>query len=568
MKHRILIVVSIAFVFVGLGWTAYRAVAPPDTQLSKFVPAGPLLYLEAKDFSSLLSEWNSSPHKGQWLKSDSYEMFSRSRLFLRLQAAGQQFAAAAGLPADLDFFSQVAGQRSAVALYDIGKLQFLYITYLPSAKSMQTSLYQTRSKFEPRIAGGVGFYVRRDPDSEREVVFAIAGDYLLLATREDLIADALQLMAGKPDRTVESDPSWTQATSAAGQAGDLRMVLDLQTLVPNGYFRTYWVQQNITDLSQYSAAVSDLFRSGSEYREERVLVRKKEPDHPSSAESLAAAADLSRFVPDIAGEYVSAAHPSAESCFALLETKILAPHLGPAPVSQFAPQVVFTSVEQAGGSDLETPIDQAPAEAPVTRSASALKDLLDKTPVLASLQLQSTRRDPAGVFVRIHSAVVLSASSDWSEGAVRSALTEFVRPGLTAGQLGVWWQQKSGYQQLDGLWPLTVAVRGKYLLVSDDPTLTESVLSNLEKKSERKPLDYYAGFNHKRERENFSRFTGLVDRPGATASFANNSPREPQFFSGNIASLSGTLADVSAERIEIRSDGGKVKQTVTYEWSQ
>ena len=568
MKHRILIVVSIALACAGMGWAAYQAALPPDTRLSKFVPAGALLYLEAKDFSALLRDWNSSPQKREWLKSDSYEVFSRSRLFLRLQGAGQQFAAAAGLPADLDFFSQVAGQPSAVALYDIGKLQFLYITYLPSAKSMQTSLYQTRSKFDPRNAGGVDFYVRRDPDSEREVAFAISGDYLLLATREDLLAGALQLMAGKQDRTVENESWWMQSTSAAGQAGDLRMVLDLQTLVPNGYFRTYWVQQNISDLSQYSAAVSDLFRSGKEYREERVLVRKKESDHPASAESLAAAADLSRLVPDIAGVYVTAAHPSAESCLALLESKILAPHLGPAPVSQSAPQVQLTSGEQGGGSDLETRIDQAPAAVPTTSSTSRLKDLLDKTPVLASLQLQSTQRDPAGVFVRIHSAVVLSASSAWSDDGVRSALAEFVRPALTAGQLGVSWQQKSGYQQLDGLWPLTVAVRGTYLFVSDDPILAESVLSNFQSKTERPSLDYYAGFNHKRERENFMRFTGLVDRPSAATTLGNGSPRQPQFFSGNMASLSATLADVSRERIEIRSGRGTVKQTVTYQWSQ
>jgi hypothetical protein len=44
--------------------------------------------------------------------------------------------------------------------------------------------------------------------------------------------------------------------------------------------------------------------------------------------------------------------------------------------------------------------------------------------------------------------------------------------------------------------------------------------------------------------------------------------REPQFFSRNLASLSSTLAAVSAERIEVHGDGGKVRQTVTYEWSQ
>ena len=152
---RILIILCVAVACAGIGWAGYRAVSAPDVPLSKFVPAGPLLYLEAQDFSALLSDWNSSAQKKQWIKSDNYEVFSRSRLFLRLQGAGEQFAAAAGIPPDMDFFSQVAGRRSTVAIYDIGKLEFLYITYLPSAKSMQSSLYQTRAKFEPRNAGGV-----------------------------------------------------------------------------------------------------------------------------------------------------------------------------------------------------------------------------------------------------------------------------------------------------------------------------------------------------------------------------------------------------------------------------
>jgi len=567
MKKRILIVVCIALGCAGIGWAAFRAGAPAEKPLSKFVPAGPMLYLEAKDFSSLLSEWKASPQKRQWLKSDSYEVFSRSRLFLRLKGAGEQFATAAGLPADMDFFPQIAGQRSTLALYDVGKLQFLYITYLPSARSMQTPLYQTRSKFEPRNAGGVDFYVRRDPDSEREVAFAVSGDYLLLATREDLLAGALQLMAGKQDRTVESDTWFNQSASAAAEGGDLRMVLDLQSLVPNGYFRTYWVQQNITDLSQYSAAVSDLFRSGKEYREERALIRKKETDHGASAESLAAAADLSRLVPEGTGVYVSMASPRPDTCYTLLETKILAPHLGRAPISHFAPQVQLGSGERGAASDLEARIDQAPAAALVSNSATALKELLDKTPVLAALHLQSSEKDSAGVFIRIHSAIVFSAATDWNDDAVRSVLTEFVRPGLTASQLGVSWHQKSGYQQLDGLWPLTVSVRGKYLLVSDDPTFMESMISNFQNKLDRKPLEYYAGFNHQRERENFNRFTALIDRPSASTRYGG-SDREPQFFSGNVSSLSTTLAEVSAERIEIRSDEGKVKQTVTYQWSQ
>jgi hypothetical protein len=566
---RFFIFSGIALACVAIGWITYLAAAPAPPPLSKYVPAGPLVYLEATDFSALLSDWNASPQKKQWLTSDNYEVFSRSRLFLRLKGASDQFAAAAGLPPDMNLLSQVAGERSVFALYDVGNLQFLYITHLPSAKAMQTTLWQTRSKFEPRSAGGVDFYLRRDPQSQREVAFAVSGDYLLLSTREDVMAGALQLMSGKQDRTVESEQWWAQSTAAAGQAGDLRMVLNLEELVPSGYFRTYWVQQNITALKQYSAEVSDLYRSSRQYREERVLIRKEEPEPASPPSGRAAVADVVRLVPSEAGVYRAEANPTSATAFALLEAKLLAPHLGPVPASQVAPQVQLTSGEQGGGSDLETRIDQAPVERPAApQSVSALKELLDKTPLLASLEVQSTAPDEAGVFVRIHSALIFVAASEWNQAAVQSALTDFVHPGLTAGQFGVGWQAESGYQRLDGLWPLITSVRGNYLLVSDDPGLAEAMLANFSRKSDRKPADLLAGFNHQGERANFARFSKVVDRPSATVADTENRKGEPQFFSNNMASLSATFAAVSAEQIEVRSEGNKEQQTVTYEWAQ
>lgn len=565
---RLILILSAALASVGVGLAGYRAAASPETPLARFVPAGSLLYLEAKDFSSLLSDWNSSREKRLWAESDNYEVFFRSRLFLRLKGASDQFAAAAGLPPNMDFLTQVAGAHSVFALYDVGKLEFLYITYLPRATSMETTLWQARSKFEPRNAGGIDFYLRRDPESGREVAFAVEGDYLVLATREDLMAGALALISGKQDRTIEAEPWYAQATAAAGTAGDLRMVLDLETLVPNGYFRTYWVLQNITDLSQYGAAVSDLFRSRKQYREQRVLIRKKAFENEPSGESLAAAADLLRLVPENSGAYESTANPAVASSFALLETKLLAPHLGPAPASRIAPAVELTSGEQGSGTDLETRIDLAPQTASASpQSLSALRLLLEKTPILASLAVESTDRDSAGVFVRIHSAIVLATSSSWDDQAVRAAITDFVRPAFTASQLGLGWAQKNGYQQLDGLWTLAVSVREKYLLVSDDPTLMESLCGNFSRNPDRKPVAYAAGFNHRQERDNFVRLTTLIDRPNVRAAGADPG-EQPQFFSGNVAGLSAALGAVSAERIETQSERERVRQTVTYEWSQ
>jgi hypothetical protein len=566
---RLIVFLFLCAVCFGVSWAAFQGVAVEEPAYSHFFPSGALLYLQAKDFSALLSDWNGSPQKQQWLQSANYEVFSRSRLLLRLKGASGEFAAAAGLPAEMNFLGQIAGGQSSLALYDIGKLQFLYITRLSSANSIQSGLWQTREKFETRNAGGVTFYYRRDPESEAEVAFAAVGDHFLLATREDLMAGALQLMSGSKDRTIEAEQWWSQSVGAAGPAGDLRLVLNLEKIVPSPYFRSYWVQRNITDMKQFSAAVSDLFRSRKEYREERVLVKKS----PSAAEAptdtgAVAVADLVRLVPTQASIYEVRANPSAADCFALLETKILAPHLGPAAVEQLAPQVQLTNGETGNGSDLETRIDQAPLQHVVSGDLSApLKDLFEKNHIRAILQLQSSERDKSGVFVRLHSTVALLGDADWNESVVRASLADFVRPGLTAGQLGVDWQNRSGSLELNGLWFLVMAVRGKYLFISDAPTLLDGMIANMKEKTVLKPALFAAGFDHTRERDNFIRLTSLLDRSGGERGAFSGAGHIPEFFSENIASLSSTLAGVGSEKIVIRDSGDKVLQTVTYEWS-
>jgi hypothetical protein len=213
-------------------------------------------------------------------------------------------------------------------------------------------------------------------------------------------------------------------------------------------------------------------------------------------------------------------------------------------------------------------IDQSPLPAAAPKAISALKQLLDKTSTIASLEVQFTDRDKTGVFVRTRSAIVLASGSEWDQSAVHSALVDFVQPGMTASQLGVEWQARTGYQQLDGLWPLAVAAHGKDLVVSDDPALMEVILANFNRKVDAKPAIFVAGFNHAREQEKFGRFFGLVDGPRSSDPAYPGMSRQPQFFSGNMASLSAALSTVTKENIVVRSDGNKVLQTVTYEWAQ
>jgi hypothetical protein len=564
MKRAILVAL-LSVGFFGVTWGAYRVATPGEPELSHFVPSGALLYLQAKDFASLLADWDKSQEKASWLKSKNYDVFSQSRLLLRLQDAGNEFSKAAGVPVGADLLHQVAGKQSVLALYDIGKLQFLYITRLASTDSMQSALWQTRSQFETRTAGGVNFFYRQDPESDREVAFAVTGDHLLLATRQDLMAGALQLLAGDKAPSVEAEPWWARSVAAGGPPGDLRMVLNLEKIVPSTYFRSYWIQQNITDMRQYSAAVSDLTRSAKEYHEERVLLRKDVAHEVPESKGPAAVAEILSLVPANAGIYEAKADPDGKGCLELLTAKILAPHLGPAAPDKLAPQVQLGGGETGSASDLETRIDQPPTQDSVKGDGSApLQALFAKNHVLAQLQLQSTERDSAGVFIRIHSAVAFLAEADWDEQAVHAALVEFVRPGLTTGQLGVGWKTASGYSVLDGLWPLAVAVRGKYMIVSDNSAFLASALEGINKKPPASAAVFVAAFDHQHEQESFVTFTKMLD----LGSSAPQSGGSPEFFSENMASLSFTLKAVSSEKIVIHDAADRQTQTVVYVWAQ
>jgi hypothetical protein len=346
------------------------------------------------------------------------------------------------------------------------------------------------------------------------------------------------------------------------------MVMNLEKIVPSPYFRSYWIQQNVSDMKQYVAAISDLFRGNLEYREERVLLRRA-ANAAASADQSGAVADLVRLVPDNTGLYEARGCPSIEFCFDPLETKLLAPRLGPTQPGQLAPNPQLSSGEAGSSFDLETRIDQPPGQnASDSKGSPALKQMLRENSVQAVLQVQSTERAADGVFVKIHSAIALAGGSAWSESAVRSALANFVRPNLTTAELGVGWRPVNGYYELDGLEILLAAARGNYLIVSDDSSLISAMLANMNRKVEARPANFVAGFEHGRERENFSRFATAVDRPDVSQQDYPGNARTPQFFSENIASLSSTLSGFSSEKIVVRSAGDKELQTVTYKCSQ
>ena len=556
--------------------------AAPARPLAQITPAGALLYIEAKDFGALLKDWDTSPEKQTWLKSDNYEVFSRSKLFLRLKHDQAEFARAAGFPPDMAMVDQVAGDMSAFAVYDIGKLQFLYVTRMPQAHAAESVLWKKRGDYQPRKVGNADYYVRVEPESQRTVAFAVSGDYLLLATREDLLAQSLSLLTSSEGKAVAGEGWYTKSVSAGGQPGDLRMVLNLDAIVATPQFKSYWIQENVGDIkARYSSEVTDLFRTPAEYREERVLLLKGDDQQKVGGKSVAdpaaeaAVGQLLRLVPANQSFYQSWAKPSTDELMTAVSTEILSPHFGPRPVSKVAPGASATSGTVGSESDLETRIDE-PQPAPVKVGEDPLKVLLAAAEPVAVLKLKDTQQTQDGVFVRPRTAVAILAKSAWNADSVREVLQRSLETMTTARLGATWTPRKQGsntYYQLDGLSPLSIFTEEKLLVVSDSPETMQALLNGTHKSGSGGAW-YASGFEHAHESGNFIKMTRSIENTGVNPGLAgnpehgNDSTRQPKFFSDNIGGLSKTLQRVQTESIEIHDLGDRETQTVRYKWTE
>ncbi len=551
MKPRVLQLLAAAIVLVALAPLAWVQNADVES-LSRYLPAGPVVALEAQDFRSLLSAWNASPEKAAWLGSDNYAAFSRSKLFLRLEEAQAEFAAATGFPIDLTQVQSIAGGESVVGVYDIGELRLLYITRLDQSAALESALLRSRLDLEPRQAGGVNYWVRSDDESGRSIAFGIADGLLFVATDDSLLGRALELHAGQGGDALPGE-SWYPTH---GPRGDLRIIENLSVLVRSPHFRSYWIQGNITELSAYSSATSDVFVEVAGIREERRLERREAGEPAVSVETAA----LTELVPDDAAFFQAWEKPTALDAVALLSQKLLDPQSGEyMPRYQLAPGAA--SLDGRARGDLETRIDTPPATSSrSTLNSEPLLAALSSADLRALLQVQTSSLE-AGL-ARYPSLVGVRAAAPWDEANVLAALPSSVAGYWAAADAGTAWLGRGDYYELTGLRPLFLAIRGNLLLMSDSDAMMSAALARADRPANGGPAIYRAGFRHDREADNYAAAMAHLDFLEGRNPL--QTPRQPSLFADNIGSLSRTLSRVGTVDITRRDLGTYVEETVLY----
>lgn len=549
MKTRIAAVAILAGVAAWLGAQALSPAKPP----AELMPAGALFYLEARNFSKLVSDWDTSPEKKTWLDSENYESFLRSHLMVRLTETRKSFTEAAGLTEDAPLLTGVAGGESALAFYHIGKLEFLCITQISSARFASSALGKVKQKFEARKAGNRDYFVQSK--GENTIAFALVDDRLMLATREDLIAGALKLLAGEQIASLRQEPWFDQALAKA-PAGipDVRLISDLDRTTKTHQFRSYWVHRNTAEVRQFASMVADLKFDSSGIHEDRVFLRRDAQEGLAAAEPVVA--DLLRYVAPEAGFYQAIAKPNSGEVKLLISEKVFGHSRtltrqyrnNSAPGSADGPST-------GGEDDYETRVDAPQVDEAFVDAFAPLEALAKNTDAI----LQTGVTHSAGVLPNIDSVIVLHGASPWQSADVRRALGQVAGAIWSSAPGSLDWTDRN---QLNSVTPLRFVIEGNALVISASPDFMTRTMA-ARRTSPPPGATYAASFRYAQELHNFDRMMRLMDFPAIPQGLQRDA-HEPLFFSENMTSFAATLSRLDTVSITAHDTGAMVTESVSY----
>jgi hypothetical protein len=242
-------------------------------RLSSVMPGGAILYVQASDLSALTRRWLASPIRRAYYASDSFRAFSNSHAYLKLQDRRKDFESALGFGVDETRLNELSGGASAVALYDIGRIDIVFVTEISRPRAIASALFKQQGQFQERSADGASYYVRDvTTDGGRlnqQFCFAYSDGKLVVTTAEGLMVRALANLKSKTDDSMAQQVVKTAESSEGFSSHDVTMWLDQVRLNESRHFRNYWLHHNISELKEIESGLIDLRISGTGITEQR-----------------------------------------------------------------------------------------------------------------------------------------------------------------------------------------------------------------------------------------------------------------------------------------------------------
>lgn len=261
----------------------------------RFAPAGDLprealVYVQVGDLPALIKLWDKSKFKEKSASGAYYEDFTKRHLGLKLASRWDEFNEASGFEIDLETIAGLANNQAAMAIYDIGKLDFVFIAPVSDEVFAATKFVKNQDKFtEETLEDGTTIY-RAHVDADRgrqkqELIYTNAKGRFVLATSEKLLMQTLNNINGNKAKNRLLDEPDFKILSEKIEPHSATMWINQAVLNDNYYFKRYWLMSDIKDLKNFRAGIFDFEIGEKELIERRKFLLGEKADASTISES-------------------------------------------------------------------------------------------------------------------------------------------------------------------------------------------------------------------------------------------------------------------------------------------
>lgn len=582
MKLKIFVSILIVGFVV---FAVYSASKTDEFQPAEDFPRGALAYVQIADFPALLKLWNESGFKEKYFKSENFGDFRSNHLGLKLASRRAEFSAASGFPIDLDTLGGLADNRAAFALYDIGKLDFVFVAPIRDEVFAATMFAVHKDDFQEQTLEGGTIVYRATVEADRgrqnqELIFAQVKGRFVLATSERLLAQTLNNIdgGGTAKSRLTDEPTFASLSEKI-EPRSATVWVNQTALGEDYYFKRYWLMSDAENLKNIRAGIFDFSLEDGKIVERRKFLLKEKTD--SAPIDAARAAETLAFVPaDV--PFYRLQKADAKSANAAIENTLFdrsraenesekENNLYPSAFDDFGGDSRYRdysylsenfdeTIDETEESDEKT-IERPEAEIDFSRFLGAAN------PQAVLTFTEPKVLQPAPLFVRFGRAAIfnLSAPAAFRRAEFEAATAEKFLGQATVRSSGVRlnWETKieNDFERRALRLPMSnfaanYAVRGNLLVVTDDAELLRKIIENPSPQtieSRAAAFGELAVVNLDQIENAYTKiFAELARRDAAD-----------EFFVGNVASLLASVADIKKIEIKRNGSGEFLDETIT-----
>jgi hypothetical protein len=552
-----------------IAFAVYSATKTGAFDPAEDFPRGALVYVQVADLPALIKLWNESGFRGKYTENENFKAFKNNHLGLKLASRWAEFNQASGFPIDLDALSGLALSRASIALYDIGKLEFVFIAPVSDEVFAATKFVQNQSNFEqqPLDDGTIVYRATVEADRGRqkqELIFANVNGRFILATSEKLLVQTLNNIRGGAAKNRLADEPTFKSLAEKVEPQMATVWVNQTTLGADYYFKRYWLMSEVDDLKNIRAGIFDFsIEEGDIVERRKFLLKEKVTSAPIGS---ALVNEMLSLVPENIPFYrLQKASPKLtneaieNTLFDRSQTDEESGKESNLYTSSFDTFGDYSSYRDYGysGENFDETIDEPEDDEQAIEKHDQKTDFssfLQAANPLAVLVFTEPKVLPAPLFVEFNRAAIISLNAPMAfkreefEAATAKKFSE--RTTVSASGVQLNWETKTenGFEWRKLELPMlgitaNYAVRGDELILTNDAELLLKII----KKESPLPVENFTAalseltvLNLEQTENDYTKiFDELAKHDAADI-----------FFTGNVASLIASISDI--KKIEIK----------------